>query len=1002
MNNPISYNDLFDAGLIGQIGELSTAIKGVLGELTQAKEGMKSSAESIKKQMEATSVATDQGRQSMRKMVADTEQLVRSYASLTAQEQEVIDAARQYATAESDLNKIAKLQVSMAKEQETSYNRIASTYKLVKIALNAMTDAEIKNTEVGRNMLQLSADLYEQMNQFQMSTGKFQLNVGHYEKAMNGLGLATQQVVREMPTLANSFSQFIIAISNNIPILLDNFKRVRMETGSFATAMKGVITSLFSWQTALLVVLTVLPRIARNIAKQRKEQEEANKAMEDAVDLLKILAQAEKDVFAAGTQASNKAQVMYEISQDVTRSYEDRIDAARVLKQEMKEELANYTEEQIVVGGANAVLEQYITTLYKQAEVRAYLGEIEKNIIKLYDLEQKQNAASAEVDKAVTDLKIANQNRLLAQQRIVGESQAAYDARQIAAVAAYNKARTGFEKARENYNKIAEGIADVNEAIEELKRRIDPQYLLENDKNGGRIKSYMNSIKDYYNEALGSIISRMEEGSTKQLMILTLNHKKQLEQYNAYRESLLEITRKGNAQEIAEARKQISNLDVLIASAREKFEQDRAQLVQSIVSSWQEAVDEEDTDAQIMQSLQTRLKLEQDTRDAAIYRAYETRQEYNGKILDSEKAVNEALLASQKQYWRDYLKNLRENGLITEQLYNQIMANLIKADEKATSETQKKRRSHRYRGVFDILFGQTTQLGEKDQNGGWLGNVKEEYRDYADAMNNALSSSIKYMQEWMSARMEMAQIAIDAAKKEVEATKKALDYEMEARANGYANNVDLARKEYEESLALQRKAEEEARRLQEINDRIETANQVMSLASATANIWKGATAVSGPFGIPLATAATLTMLGSFAYAKIEAAKAAKLKTYGEGMSEYLDYGGSHASGNDIDFGVMKDGTRRRVERGEMIGVINKRNVQKYGVNTLTDIISSLNRGDFEQKYGLAFAGLGLGGADLSEVEKGISTLVSQGERRTVVTPYGRIEYNGHNKRIIRN
>ena len=161
------------------------------------------------------------------------------------------------------------------------------------------------------------------------------------------------------------------------------------------------------------------------------------------------------------------------------------------------------------------------------------------------------------------------------------------------------------------------------------------------------------------------------------------------------------------------------------------------------------------------------------------------------------------------------------------------------------------------------------------------------------------------------------------------------------------------------------------------------------------------------------------------------------------MAEYLNYGGSHASGHDIDFGRTKDGRPRRVEKGEIVGVIKKRSVQKYGVERVLNFINSLNNGTFgetaENRANLAFlqskltdigfgaesASMGLkmpftdnsdslranysaafeglkGVTDLSVLERGVGELVKQGELRVVQTFAGRIEYRGNNKRIIRN
>ena len=92
------------------------------------------------------------------------------------------------------------------------------------------------------------------------------------------------------------------------------------------------------------------------------------------------------------------------------------------------------------------------------------------------------------------------------------------------------------------------------------------------------------------------------------------------------------------------------------------------------------------------------------------------------------------------------------------------------------------------------------------------------------------------------------------------------------------------------------------------------------------------------------------MWGSFAAAKVKAAQMTKPQTsesYGSGTVELLD-GGSHQSGNDVDLGTKKDGTKRRAEGGEFFAVINKRNSRKYR-SIIPQVINSLNQGEFESK-----------------------------------------------------
>ena len=138
----------------------------------------------------------------------------------------------------------------------------------------------------------------------------------------------------------------------------------------------------------------------------------------------------------------------------------------------------------------------------------------------------------------------------------------------------------------------------------------------------------------------------------------------------------------------------------------------------------------------------------------------------------------------------------------------------------------------------------------------------------------------------------------------------------------------------------QKKALDEQRKAQKQQAQIQSLQQAADLITATAKIW-------GQLGFPWAIPAIATMWTSFAVSKIKAKNETR-EQYGEGTVELLE-GGSHASGNDIDLGTKKDGTKRRAEGGEFFAVINKRNSRKYR-SVIPSVIRSLNSGNFEQKF----------------------------------------------------
>lgn len=262
-----------------------------------------------------------------------------------------------------------------------------------------------------------------------------------------------------------------------------------------------------------------------------------------------------------------------------------------------------------------------------------------------------------------------------------------------------------------------------------------------------------------------------------------------------------------------------------------------------------------------------------------------------------------------------------------------------------------------------------------------------------DALRTAFDSVKGSLSEIADAWTAAADAAVAAADKQVEAAQKVLDAEIEARNQGYANEVETAQKE----LALAQKNREAALRDQERAQRaqllLDSTTQASSLVTASANLWK-AFSGAGPLGMAAAIAAIAVMWGSFAAAKLKAAQVTRSEQYGEGTVELLE-GGSHASGHDIDLGRKKDGTRRRAEGGEFFAIINKRNSRRYR-DVIPDVINSLNNGTFADRYRRANASMasyavgmiGGGQTDVSGLERDVAAIRKQGDESRFVDGNG--------------
>ena len=1003
-NNKIHYSDLVSPDVqqgfeswIDQIKQLQAQSEVSIGEI-------KKKMEELRKQMTAPSGGGNIPKPNTKEVTDEIDKLRKVYENLKVDVQLYDDAIQALNKSERERKRVLQANTEIERSREDSYDRLSAQYTALKTLVNNMTISEREQTDAGKKLVENLKDIYERMNAMQQATGKFQLQVGQYSKAVSGLNIATTQVLRELPALAVSPTTFAIAISNNIPILQDYILKVKESKAALLAKMaaakeagdveaeaalkaklaenenlsvtKLLVKSIFSWQSALVLVMTVLPFFLRNLAKKRKEQSEYNDVLKETIDLQKELSKADLKASQEGAKAATKAKTLYNISQDQNRSYEERLAVAKEMQRLYPDYLGNIDAEAIVAGKAAGAYDKLTEALIRKAKAQAYINKITEIETKRIEAKEAYTSQKAKLEE---EQEIAR-----------GVMQTSGNA------SGYIRASKQLEKLDKDYKNLMTSL-DTEQA--ELEKRISGFGLL-SDGTGSGAGGKDTKIGDYFFDLMSEYVNAMDEGLGKTLAKLTLSYRQSEKKYEDARNELLEKQKTANAKEREEIDKQLTYINNAIIVSRTAYLKERKKLLLTEVPE----VNEEFVDEEFV-ALKTQSEQEKALRDSAIYATYEA-QAKSGKDLELlKKNTNDALLQSEIQYWKDYLQILKDSGNLTLEGYNKVIAKLMslqgKTETTATKEQKRKKRRN-YGGIFEFFAAQSNEYGEKDANENRK--VQDKYIDYFKNIDKAMLQSLGYMKDWMETRVKMAEIAVESAKKEQDAAKTLLEYELEARANGFANNVSYARKEYEEKRKLTKKAAQDAQELARIQRAIDTAQQIQSLITATANIWS-AEGKKGAAGIPLALAAIGAMWISFGAAKIRAEQLANAQTeqYGEGMSEYLNYGGSHASGHDIDFGRKPDGTRRRVERGEMIGVINKRNVNKYGVERVSDIISSLNHGTFEQSYGNAFGGniTMPQGADLHKLEKGVSDLVEQGGQKVVNVGGKTIMYYKNTKKIIR-
>lgn len=365
------------------------------------------------------------------------------------------------------------------------------------------------------------------------------------------------------------------------------------------------------------------------------------------------------------------------------------------------------------------------------------------------------------------------------------------------------------------------------------------------------------------------------------------------------------------------------------------------------------------------------------------------------EVKRSENEITKFKLKQEKARWEEQIRLAESGGLDWSQAQIDAAKATVKGIDRQLSDLDNFIKNIGKKGLGGSLL---EMLGFDD--------------DQIDALSEAANIVIEQFQAILDAEVELAEQAVEAAEERVEAAQKAYDAEVEARNNGYANNVATAKKELEQEKKNQQQKQKQLEAAQKRQEALNTVIQASSLTTASANLWSSFSSIP-IVGPALALAAIANMWTSFAVAKVKAKQvtASQSEEYGEGGLEFLE-GGSHASGNDIDLHTKNSKHKNmRAEGGEALAIINKHKTRKYR-KILPDVIDSFNKGTFEDKYLKAFDGsdelsvsLNANGSniDLSKIEDDVRSIRKQSETKYYTLPNGAVVIQHKNvKRIIKN
>ena len=228
---------------------------------------------------------------------------------------------------------------------------------------------------------ELEAQL-EQLGKVSEKTNVIPPELPQAGKQFNGLHNSIQQMAREMPSLAMGPQMFFMAISNNLPIFADEVARARKEyddlikTGEKGTPVwKQILSSLFSWQTALTTGIMLLVMYGDEIVEWTKDIFSAKKGVEEFTISLEEMTEIEKDGRAQMIQNRFEIDSLIASLKDFTGSEEEEKAKVEELNRKYGEAFGYYDTVAQWYDVLIQKSEDYIQMLFLQAKAQSMVNK---------------------------------------------------------------------------------------------------------------------------------------------------------------------------------------------------------------------------------------------------------------------------------------------------------------------------------------------------------------------------------------------------------------------------------------------------------------------------------------------------------------------------------------------------------------------------------------------------------------------------------------------------
>ena len=356
---------------------------------------------------------------------------------------------------------------------------------------------------------------------------KIDIDTEAVTRKSNNLKMQFSQVARELPSLAMGPQMFILAISNNLPMLADAIADVRRQNALLAASgektvpvWKQMAGALFSWQTALIAAISLGIVYGKDITNWVKELVKGKKELTESQKAAEAWNTAHRKGGETAAEESAKLRILYTATQDTSKSMKERNRAVDELQKMYPDYFGKLTNEAILAGKAASAYDDLTKAIIRKGQAQAAEDIVADYSKKNWQLQRGINADTNWTNRNKEAYEAALKERDKLWGRYMGNMDVYLHGEYTKWMGDSKEGRliVQYEKRLANIKKYTDEITKNNRIIESTAKKVNTSSYL--DDLDGKYTESKREKHDYASELLDARVRAQQTTEKLRLQII--------------------------------------------------------------------------------------------------------------------------------------------------------------------------------------------------------------------------------------------------------------------------------------------------------------------------------------------------------------------------------------------------------------------------------------------------------------------------------------------------